>query len=302
MHVAAKPNHRLTGILAIGVAATMWGTVGPLVQAYPKDAAFPFASMRNLFGVLALWAMVALQRQRSSYTRQDLPGLLMGALGTACFMPLYTLGLQRAGVAIAAIVAVGSAPLFTGTLGRILFRHVPARAWFLGTGLAVVGLVLLNFPSGDTTVSVLGIGFALCAGLAYGLQANGMEMLSRRHSPMQSVAPIWTLATVLQAPITVGHDFSWLGKPLLLAGAVYGGVFTVALTFSMFAWGIQRVGSATAVTVGLMEPITAAALGILVLGETVSTLGLLGIAVVLAGLVVVALPDRTSPRAVLVEP
>ena len=295
-------NQRLLGILAIAAAATMWGTVGPIVQAYPHDAAFPYATARNVFGILTLWFMVSLHRQRTRYSRADIPGLLMGGVGTACFMPFYTLGFQRTGVAIAAIVAIGSAPLFTGVVGRVVFGRVPARPWFIGTALAVVGLVLLNAPSGDTKVNLLGIGFAMCAGIAYAFQASGMEMLSRRHSPVQSVAPIWTLATILQAPIAVGHDFSWLRDPMLFAGAVYGGVLTVAITFSMFTWGITHVGSATAVTVGLMEPITAAALGILVLGETVSTLGLAGIAVVLGGLVVVSLPERTSPRQVLVEP
>lgn len=290
------------GILAVGSSAAMWGTVGPLVQAYPKDAAFPFASMRNLFGIVALWLMVSFMRRRTTYTRKDLRGLLLGGVGTAAFMPCYTMGFQRTGVAIAAIVAIGSAPVFTGIVGRIVLGRVPARPWFVGTGLAIVGIVLLNAPSGETSVNLVGIAFAIGAGVSYGFQATGMELLSQRHSPVQSVAPIWTLATVLQAPIAIGHDFSWLQQPILLAGALYGGIFTVAITFSLFTWGIQRVGSATAVTVGLMEPITAAALGVTVLGESIDPLGVVGIVVVLAGLVVVSLPERTSPRSVIVEP
>ena len=292
-------NQRLLGILAVASAATLWGTVGPVVQQYPKDAAFPFAMVRNLIAVAALWFMAQLQNQHSSYTRADLRGLIMGGVGTACFMPFYTLGFQNSGVAIAAILAVGSAPVFTGIIGRVAFGRVPARAWFFGTGVAVVGLVLLNAPSGDTHANIAGLGFALAAGLAYGFQATGMELLSARHSPVRSVAPIWTLATILQAPIAIGHDFTWLSEPKLFAGVVYGGVLTVALTFSMFTWGITRIGAPTAVTVGLLEPITAASLGILVLGETMTGLGYVGMVLVLCGLVVVSLPERTSPRSVL---
>lgn len=295
-------NQRLLGILAVGTAASMWGTVGPVVQLYPEGTAFQYAAMRNLFGIAALWLMVALLKQRTKYTKQDVWPMLLGGVGTAAFMPFYTLGFQRAGVAIAAIVAIGSAPIFTGIVARVLFKRTPGKPWFIGTGLAVFGVALLNFPSGDSQVHIDGVLFATVCGLAYAFQATGMEMLGKRHHPVQSVAPIWTVGTILQAPIVFGKDFSFLSDPLLLAGTVYGGVFTVAITFSMFTWGIARVGSATAVTVGLMEPITAAALGVTLLGETIAPIGVIGIVSVLAGLVVVSRPDNTSPRSVLVEP
>lgn len=295
-------NQRLLGILAVGTAASMWGTVGPVVQLYPEGTAFQYAAMRNLFGIAALWLMVALLKQRTKYTKQDVWPMLLGGVGTAAFMPFYTLGFQRAGVAIAAIVAIGSAPIFTGIVARVLFKRTPGKPWFIGTGLAVFGVALLNFPSGDSQVHIDGVLFATVCGLAYAFQATGMEMLGKRHHPVQSVAPIWTVGTILQAPIVFGKDFSFLSDPLLLAGTVYGGVFTVAITFSMFTWGIARVGSATAVTVGLMEPITAAALGVTLLGETIAPVGVIGIVSVLAGLIVVSRPDNTSPRSVLVEP
>lgn len=297
-----ETRDRGRGIAAVAIAATMWGTVGPIVQMYPEGAAFPFATMRNIFGVATLWIMVMFLRQRTRYTKQDVGAIVLGAVGTAAFMPMYTLGFQRTGVAVAAILAIGAAPVFTGIVGRVLFGRVPGRAWFLGTGLAVVGLAALNAPSGGTTVSLTGAAFALTAALSYAFQASGMELLTRRHSPVQSVAPIWTLATILQAPICIGRDFSFLREPLLFAGVVYGGVFTVAITFSMFSYGLARIGSATAVTVGLMEPITAAAMGILLLGEHISGLGAAGILFVLAGLVVVSRPEKTSAREVLLEP
>lgn len=295
-------NHRLTGILAVAIASSMWGTVGPIVQLYPEGTAFQYAAARNVFGVAALWIMVLFLTQKTRYTKQDIAPMLMGAVGTAAFMPFYTLGFQRAGVAVAAIVAIGSAPIFTGIVSRVLFKRTPGRAWFIGTGLAVAGIVLLNAPSGDTQVNLAGAFFASVCGLAYSFQATGMEMLSRRHHPVQSVAPIWTIGMILQSVIVIGKDFSFLSDPLLLAGAVYGGVFTVAITFSMFTYGLKQVGSSTAVTVGLMEPITAALLGVTLLGEQLSALGVVGIFVVLAGLVVVSRPDGVPARAVIVEP
>ena len=295
-------NHRLAGILSVGAAATMWGTVGPVVQLFPEGTAFQYATLRNFFGVLVLWLMVAFSKNKQRYSREDLFPIFVGGLGTACFMPFYTLGFQRTGVAVASMLAIGAAPLFTGMLGRVAFGRKPERNWFYGTGLAVVGIALLNAPTGGTTVKVAGALFALGAAMSYTFQATGMEMMTKRLPAVQCVAPIWTVGMLLQAPITIGRDFSFVTDPLLLAGVIYGGVFTVAISFSMFTWGIARVGAATAVTVGLMEPITTAALGVTVLGEKLSALALVGIVFVLAGLVVVSRPGKTAAPPIVIEP
>lgn len=293
-------NHRLSGILAIAAAATMWGTVGPVVQLFPEGTAFQYATLRNVFGVIALWIMVGLSKDRRRYEKRDVFPILVGGIGTACFMPMYTLGFQRTGVAVASMLAIGAAPLFTGLLGRVAFGRRPERNWFIGTGLAVIGIAALNAPSEGTTIKLAGALFSLGAAFSYTLQATGMEMSTKRLSAVQCVAPIWTIGMLLQAPLVIGRDFSFLSDPILLAGVVYGGIFTVAISFSMFTWGIARVGAATAVTVGLMEPITTATLGVTVLGEHLPALGFVGIVFVLAGLLVVSRASKTPP--IVIEP
>ena len=69
---------------------------------------------------------------------------------------------------------------------------------------------------------------------------------------------------------------------------------TVAFAYAFFTFGISRIGAATAVTVGLMEPLTASILGILVLGETVSAVGIAGSVLILAGLVIVSRPPKAE--------
>jgi DME family drug/metabolite transporter len=174
----------------------------------------------------------------------------------------------------------------------IALKQPPGKQWAYGTLVAVTGVVALNWPSGNSTVNVLGIGFALAAAFGYSLQATGMGMISTRHTPYQCVAPMFTIGTIFQAPLSYGKDFTFLHDPLLLLGALYGGVVTVALAYAFFIYGIARIGAATAVTVGLMEPLTASILGVVLLGETVSAIGILGSVLILAGLVVVSRPPK----------
>ena len=119
-------------------------------------------------------------------------------------------------------------------------------------------------------------------------------MISNRHTPFQTVAPMFTIGTLFQAPLSYGRDFSFLQDPVLLLGALYGGIVTVAIAYAFFTFGISKIGAATAVTVGLMEPLTASILGIVWLGETVSVVGLVGSILILTGLVIVSRPAKEA--------
>jgi len=80
---------------------------------------------------------------------------------------------------------------------------------------------------------------------------------------------------------------------MLLLGAIYGAVTTLSIAYALFAFGVSRIGPANAVTVGLMEPITAAVLGVTILNEKISLLGFLGILLVLIGLFIVGRPVKS---------
>jgi DME family drug/metabolite transporter len=249
--------------------------------------------IRNLTGTTALWLLVLFSKNKKRYTKQDIVPILVAGTGAALFFPLFILAFQLTGVGVAAVVSIGVAPIFVGLIAWIALKQPPGKQWAIGTLIAVAGVVALNWPSGDNTVSILGVAFAMAAALGYSLQATGMGMISKRHTPFQCVAPMFTIGTIFQAPLSYGKDFSFLQDPVLLMGALYGGIVTVALAYAFFIYGIARIGAATAVTVGLMEPLTASILGVVLLGETVSAVGLIGSVLILSGLLVVSRPPKT---------
>jgi len=287
-----RSDGRALGISAVALGTILWGTVGPVVKLFPEGTAFQYSLVRNLTGTTALWIMVLVSKNKRRYTKQDIVPILVAGTGAALFFPLYIKAFELTGVGVAAVVSIGVAPIFVGLIAWIALKQPPGKQWAYGTLVAVTGVVALNWPSGDSTVNVLGIGFALAAAFGYSLQATGMGMISTRHTPYQCVAPMFTIGTIFQAPLSYGKDFTFLRDPVLLLGALYGGVVTVALAYAFFIYGIARIGAATAVTVGLMEPLTASILGVVLLGETVSAIGILGSVLILAGLVVVSRPPK----------
>jgi DME family drug/metabolite transporter len=270
--------------------------VGPVVKLFPEGTAFQYSLVRNLSGTTALWLFVLLSKNKKRYTKQDIIPILVSGTGAALFFPLYIKAFELTGVGVAAVVSIGVAPIFVGLIAWIALKQPPGKQWTYGTFIAIAGVVALNWPSGENKVNVLGIGFALAAAFGYSLQATGMGIISRRHTPYQCVAPMFTIGTIFQAPLSYGKDFTFLQDPVLLMGALYGGIVTVALAYAFFIYGIARIGAATAVTVGLMEPLTASILGVVLLGETVSTVGIVGSLLILAGLVIVSRPPKLDSR------
>ncbi len=71
---------------------------------------------------------------------------------------------------------------------------------------------------------------------------------------------------------------------------------TVAVAYLLFGRGLAGVDVATAGTLTLAEPATAALLGIVVLDERLSAASAAGIALIAAGLVMVAVSGRSTRR------
>lgn len=69
---------------------------------------------------------------------------------------------------------------------------------------------------------------------------------------------------------------------------IHLGVLATAVAYLLFANGLETTRSTTATTLSLGEPMTAAVLGVIVVGERPPALGWIGFALVLVALGVVA--------------
>ena len=288
-------SQKTLGALAVGTGAILWGTIGPVISLFPDGNSFQYSAFRSAAGSLILWIIVAFSRVKTRYTKADVKPILIAGLGSGGFLPFFALGFERTGVAVASVVAIGLAPIFVGIITWTIYKKRPGKTWVIGTFLGVAGITALNWPGGDTAVNFAGIGFASLAAFSYSWQAIGMSQLAKRHNAFQTVAPAFTLASLIQIPLTRGMSYEFLTDPILLLGAMYGAIATLSLAYSFFAYGVHRIGPANAVTVGLMEPVTAATLGVILLNERISKLGFFGMLLVLIGLFIVGRPPKKLP-------
>jgi DME family drug/metabolite transporter len=80
--------------------------------------------------------------------------------------------------------------------------------------------------------------------------------------------------------LAAGWSTGWLLTSRGLAVTAYLGVVTTALAYLSYGRGLRTVSAPVAVTLGLAEPVVAAILGLVVLGERLTAIEIVGLALV----------------------
>lgn len=285
------PGEQRARLLVVG-AAVLWGTTGTAQELGP-DAASTIAvgASRNVVGALVLVGVAALRGRllpgASALGRRP---LLLAAGATASYQLCFFGGVRLAGVAVGTVVGVGSGPIWGGLLGWVGRGERPGRRWAVATALALAGAALLatsNAGDGER-VDPLGIVLALGAGLTYAAFALWSKELTDDHDPDLVMTWVFAVSAVMLLPIGLVAGTAPLRTADGALMVLWLGVVSLAASYLLFGRGIAGVAVATATTLSLAEPLTAATLGIVVLDEDITGIAVAGMVLVFAGLAALA--------------
>ena len=299
-------------VLAVLAAAVLFGTTGTSQALGPAGTTpLSIGVMRMVIGGTGLAVIAFLLAARHARRRPvDAPAapslgirsLSLMVLTGAClavYQPLFFLGTSLNGVAVGTVVALGSAPILAGLLEWALTRRMPTSTWMGATALATLGVVMLGFggEAGDAgATDPLGLLGSVGAGASFAVIANAQRrLLDEGWDPFTVVGAMGASSAVLCAFAVPFVDLAWLGTTSGVVMALWLGLATISVAYVLFTWGLSGLTAATAATLTLGEPLTASILGIAVLGERLSLLAIVGLAVLAAGLALLAWGSR-SPR------
>jgi DME family drug/metabolite transporter len=135
---------------------------------------------------------------------------------------------------------------------------------------------------------------ALAAGASYAIYSLASKRLLDILSADTAMALAFCLGALLLSPLLFIQDMSWLASKGGLIVALHLGLIATATAYALFARGLKSVPVSTAVSLSLAEPLTAGLLGLLLLKEVLDFTAGIGIALVFAGLVWLALPGKKT--------
>jgi len=298
-HHGGMKSSTLPGITMALAAAVLWGTTGT-AQTFVADQSSPYwIGAWRLLIASVFFAMVAgrsMSAQTLAWLRTAWPWVLGGGVAMAAYNLCFFAGVKAAGVATGTAVAIGSGPIWVGLLQGWLTRQTPRPVWWLGTTLAVVGIGLM-FSGARHTASFSATGYVLC--LAAGLAYASFTLLSKHlvgvTTPAMATFSVFTLAALIALPIAAldSDPFAATTASWLLVS--YLGLAATGIAFLLFSHALRHVAAPTCVTLSLAEPVTAFVLAIVVVGERPDAFAFGGLALVVAGLLLVVWLETRKP-------
>ncbi|GKQ41989.1 DMT family transporter [Streptomyces sp. A012304] len=293
----------LGGPAPILASAVLWGTTGTagsLAPAGAPAAAIGCAGLA-LGGVLMYLTTRGARSLPAACTRAERWLLVLGALAVAGYPVTFYPAVARTGVAVATVIALGSAPVFAGLLSWITGQARPTARWTAATTAAVPGCALLVLGpelSGDATpMDLTGVVLAAAAGLSYAVYSLiGGGLITRGHPSGAVMGVLFGAAGLLVLPLVLSLDTRWLATSRGAAVAGYLALFTVYLAYRLFGHGLRRTPASVATSLTLAEPAVAAVLGVTVLGERLPVASWSGLAVLAVGLVLLTVPVGAGGR------
>ncbi|WP_339197191.1 EamA family transporter [Solibacillus sp. FSL R5-0449] len=280
--------------LFVLLAAMLWGTVGT-TQTFLSEgvSSFAVAGVRSgIGGGVLLLAVLAMRK--ISFRNWSWKWTILAAIAIALFQSLFFTSVRFTGVAVGTVVTIGSAPVFAGFIEWVFWKVRPTLVWAIATVLAIAGCLLLFMNQSETAINPLGIGLALAAGSMFALYTNVSKQLMKREETLPAVAMTFSICALLLLPLAAKDGFGWLTEGVNIWQILFMALAATSLAYILFLGGLKKISSSAAVTLSLAEPLTAALLGVFLVGEHLTFVAWIGVSLLLGGIIVLTFGTKKA--------
>ncbi|MBB5122535.1 membrane protein [Streptomyces eurocidicus] len=299
------------GLLYVAVAAASWGTTGATADLVMDGSGLGPVALtfwRTAGGLLLLLAVGIPLRRRSAGAarRTRRPGetlprraarTLVTGLALTVFQVAYFGAVESTGIAVGTVVTLGAAPVLVAIGGRVFMGERLGGGGVLAVAGAFTGLAVLMLGNDGTgAVRPVGVALALLSAAGYAvvtLYARSLEHQGRATDPFTTTVSSFVVGTVALLPFAAAEGL-WpqtreLGRTLWLTG--YLVTVPTALAYGLFFAGLVVVRATTVSVITLLEPVTAAAIAVLLLGERLTAATAAGTVVLLCAVAALAVAE-----------
>jgi len=284
-----KLSNRHLALLALTAASIIWGAAIPIFkwsmqEIPPYTLAFLRFFLASIFILPFVYKKIAIKR--SDFVKM----LFLASIGITLHIALFFVGLQLTSSINVPIISAAT-PIFL-ILGSVWYLHEKIKKKVIfGTALSIVGIaliilepVLIKGPDGSLAGNLLIFLSILCV-VIYTLLLKKFDL---PYSALTIVFWTFFLGSLLFTPSFVAelfllHPFSHMDTRSLI-GIFYGAIFSSALGYFFYNFGIEYI---TASEIGIftyIEPIATVIVAIPLLGEKISTFYIVGSIIVFIGI------------------
>ena len=295
---ARMRSQALRADLLMLITAMIWGSAF-VAQRLGMDSIGPFlyTGLRFALACVLLLPLLALlqRRQRrpvAPLNRNLLIGGVVMGLALSIGINLQQVGLLFTTVTNSGFIT-GLYVIVVPILGLLIGQRSSAGIW-LGASLAVVGMFLLIVGEGFTVAS--GDWLQLAGAFVWGIHVLLVGFFASRHDPLRLAFIQFTTCAVISLLLAMIFETATLDGIVQAAPAIlYGGLFGVAVGFTLQVVAQQHAIASHAAIILSLEAVFAAIAGALLLGEVLALRGYLGCALMFGGMLLAQLWPKPLP-------
>jgi drug/metabolite transporter (DMT)-like permease len=227
---------------------------------------------------------------------------LAGLVGIAIYNGLFFLGLSLAPAIDGSSIMPVMSPVFTAVLASVVVRERPGPlrlgALALGLGGALIFL-LAGRVTADHPQRLLGDVIFLAAAFCWAIYTLMGRRLMGMADPFRVTTWAMTfgalILTAWAAPALVAID--WTGLPAdFWLEIVYLALLPTAVGYALYYRGVRDVGPTTASIMMFLVPISGASMAVLLLGQGLAPIQLVGALTMAGGALLAVLSTGARPR------
>lgn len=246
-------------------------SVGVLL--FSQAAPVAVVTFRLVFSALIL-LLIARPRIRTVTRKQWKYIVALGASLMVMNTAFY-LALERLDLGITVTIEV---------LGPLVLSVIMARrrsAW-LWTALALAGVVMLGGGGGWEKLDLIGVAFALIAGVGWACYILASARVARAVPGISGLALAMSVGAILVLPLGFAFDARALLTPNILLMGLAVAVLSSLIPYTAELLALRRIEESTFAILMSLGPATAALAGFLILHQHLTLLEVIGIALVIA--------------------
>jgi drug/metabolite transporter (DMT)-like permease len=287
-------------VLVAAIAFSAKAIFIKLAYAYPVDA-ITLLALRMLIATPFFVVMAILSSRNSAtsrLTRRDwvaivalgLAGMYLSALLDFIGLQYVTAGMERT---ILFLYPTFVVVITTMMSGKAIGWRAMLALLLSYSGIVLIAMHEISFGSASNTL--LGAGFVLASALSYASYLIGSGHAIHRIGTQRFTAYTMIVACgACMAHFTATHPVASLDLPLRVYELGLGmAVISTILPVILLNAGIRRVGSSKASLIGSIGPVSTVFLAAMFLGEAITMRQLAGTALVLAGVMIITLPEKS---------
>lgn len=281
-------------LLLLIALASLWGPSFLFIKvAVAEIEPLSVAFGRLAIGAVFLLVVIRMQGKHLPRNRRILGSLAFTALAhNALPFVLFAWGEQFIDSALASILN-GTTPLFTIVLAHFFVagdRMTPAKV--IGVVVGFAGLVVLVLPAltAGVEATVWGILAVALAAASYGVAIVYTRNHLRGLPPLVAPATQLSLAAIYLLPPVLLFDQPWLQatpSPAALWSMLALGLLGTGVAFVVYYRLLETAEPTYMSMVTYLIPVVGVILGVVVLGEQITAVTLLGFALILGGVAIV---------------